>query len=213
MTITSERIGQSVVVVRISGRLDTSTAPQLERKLKQWGEETPEVILDFMDLTYISSMGLRVLLQTQKIMKAQSRKLVIRNMNESIREVFEITGFINLMVQEEKFVVIKKEEGGGIVFSLIGQMDSDNVPTLAEGLEALQAANQETEEDAAIILDADKLTLITAQAGKLLKEVIEQSDWPGRKLRIRNISDNIRETLTAEGMGKLFESPQGEARP
>jgi anti-sigma B factor antagonist len=204
MTITSERIDQSVVVMRISGRLDTSTAPQLERKLKQWGEETPEVILDFMDLTYISSMGLRVLLQAQKIMKAQSRKLVIRNMNESIREVFEITGFINLMVQEEKFVVIRKEEGGGIIFSLIGQMDSDNVPTLAEGLLALQAANQAAEGDAAVILDADKLTLITAQAGKLLKEAITQSDWPGRKLRIRNVSDKIKETLTAEGIGSFI---------
>jgi anti-sigma B factor antagonist len=211
MTITSERINQSVVVMCLSGRLDTSTAPQLERKLKHWGEETPEVVLDFMDLTYISSMGLRVLLQAQKIMTAQSRKLVIRNMNESIREVFEMTGFINLMVQEEHFVVSRKEEGGAVVFSLIGQMDSNNVPTLAEGLEALQAANREIEGAVTAILDLGQLSLVTSPAAKLLRETIAHSDWPQRKLFIRNVPEKVREIFTAEGLDNWLEP--GENAP
>jgi anti-sigma B factor antagonist len=207
MTIQTEKIDQSVVMLSLSGRLDTATAPQLERKLKQFGEETGEIILDFLDLTYISSMGLRVLLQTQKVMKAQGRKLVIRHMNDSIREVFEITGFINLMVQEEKFVVIRKEEKDAVIFLLIGEMDSNNVLTLAEGLETLKAAGRQTGGAAAVILDLNKLKLVTAPAAALLGEIIEKTDWPGRKLVVKNTSGKITKTLAAAGLGNLLDPP------
>jgi anti-sigma B factor antagonist len=72
----------------------------LQKKIKQWEENISELTLDFQDLTYISSMGLRVLLQAQKTMKEQGRKLVIKNMSDSIREIFEITGFLKLMTLE-----------------------------------------------------------------------------------------------------------------
>jgi anti-sigma B factor antagonist len=207
MTIQTEKVSQSVVELSLSGRLDTATAPQLERKLKQFGNEIIEVILDFLELNYISSMGLRVLLQAQKAMKAQGRKLVIRHMNASIREVFEMTGFINLMVQEEKFVVIKKEEDGAVVFSLIGEMDSNNISTLAEGLEALKSANEEIVGAVSIILDLNKLSLITSPGGKVLRETIVRTGWPQRQLVIRHAADKIRESLAADGLGNWFDPP------
>jgi anti-sigma B factor antagonist len=98
MTIQSEKTGESSLTLYVSGRLDTNSAPLLEKKLKTTEAETRELILDFANLTYISSLGLRVLLQTQKAMKEQERKLVIRNMNQYIREIFEISGFYNLVV-------------------------------------------------------------------------------------------------------------------
>jgi len=97
MVIKTEQISETSIKLSVSGCLDTATSPMLEKKLNQWGENIAELTLDFINLTYISSMGLRILLKTQKAMKEQNRKLVIINMSDSIREIFEITGFINLM--------------------------------------------------------------------------------------------------------------------
>lgn len=89
------------MTLSVSGRVDASTASLLERKLKKAGDDIAALTLDFQKLEYISSMGLRVLLQAHKEMKKQNRKLIIINMPESIRELFEITGFDNLMANEE----------------------------------------------------------------------------------------------------------------
>jgi anti-sigma B factor antagonist len=218
MTIQSERIDKSTLELSLIGRLDTATAPQLERKLKQFGDEIAELVLDFTDLTYISSMGLRVLLQTQKTMNAQGRRLVIKNMNASIREVFEMTGFINLMVQEEKFVVIRKEEGQTIILSLIGQMSPDSVSILSGELASLREAKQ-GHETLAIALDAAKLTVTGGEshpsgsaAGsaigvcKLLRQAIEDTAWPGRKLSVVNVPPELRANFENAGMESLLDS-------
>lgn len=205
MIIQSERTGKSALVMSLSGRLDTATAPQLERKIKQWGEEITELTLDFLDLTYISSMGLRVLLQTQKTMNAQGRKLIIRNMNESIREVFEMTGFINLLVQEEKFVVIRKDDKNQIVLSLNGQMDNDNVPMVQKELEQLKQANRLNEEETTVILDVEKLTCLSTGGSKLLKAAIADTAWEKRKLSIQHASKDTMPIFQTEGMGHLLE--------
>ena len=101
MTIKSERTGKTSMTLFLSGRLDTSTASLLERKLKQAGDDIIELTLDLEELVYISSMGLRILVQARKSMKEQRRSLLLVNMKESIREIFEITGFFNLMVSED----------------------------------------------------------------------------------------------------------------
>ena len=102
MTIESEQTGKTSMTLFFSGRLDTSTVALLERKLKQVGDDIIELTLDLEELSYISSMGLRVLLQAQRTMKEQGRKLFLVNMSESISEIFEMTGFIKLMTNEEK---------------------------------------------------------------------------------------------------------------
>ena len=100
MDIEQERAGKSVALA-LNGRLDTVNAPRLESKIKEL-EDITELTLDFKEVSYISSMGLRVLLQAKKTMKSNGVKLTIINMRDSVREIFEITGFLNLMAQEEK---------------------------------------------------------------------------------------------------------------
>ena len=87
------------MTIALTGRLDTTTAPKLEMELKQSISGMEELILDFTALEYLSSAGLRVLLATQKIMNRQGR-MVIRNVNEMIMDVFEVTGFCDILTIE-----------------------------------------------------------------------------------------------------------------
>ena len=84
------------LTLTLTGRLDTTTAPQLEAELKRSIGGVESLVLDFADLEYLSSAGLRVLLAAQKVMNKQG-KMVIRNVNETISEVFEITGFSDIL--------------------------------------------------------------------------------------------------------------------
>lgn len=85
--------------VTISGRLDTTTAPELETSLKESFEGVEKLVLDFSSLEYLSSAGLRVLLQAQKTMNKQG-EMIIKNVNETINEIFEVTGFIDILTIE-----------------------------------------------------------------------------------------------------------------
>ena len=86
-------------VLELVGRLDTTTAPSLEKTLSEDMGESKNLILDFKGLEYISSAGLRVLLSAQKKMqKIGSMKLI--NVCEEVMEVFEITGFADILVIE-----------------------------------------------------------------------------------------------------------------
>ncbi len=80
----------------LEGRLDTTTAPELESEISASIEGVEALTLDFGNLEYISSAGLRVLLSTQKIMNKQG-EMVIENVCEDIMEVFEITGFSEIL--------------------------------------------------------------------------------------------------------------------
>ena len=95
MTIT-KTAENGTLRIALEGRLDTNTAPQLEAGLKTSLSGITELELDFSGLEYISSAGLRVLLAAQKTMSRQG-KMTIRNVNETIMEVFEITGFVEIL--------------------------------------------------------------------------------------------------------------------
>lgn len=98
MEITKNLDGNKLTVV-LEGRLDTSTAPNLEAELKNSYEGIEELVLDFNKLEYISSAGLRVVLGAQKTMSKQgSMKLV--GVNDEVMEVFEITGFVDILTIE-----------------------------------------------------------------------------------------------------------------
>lgn len=95
MTIT-KTAENGTLRIALEGRLDTNTAPQLEAELKTSLSGITELELDFSGLEYISSAGLRLLLAAQKTMSRQG-KMTIRNVNETIMEVFEITGFVEIL--------------------------------------------------------------------------------------------------------------------
>ena len=85
----------------LTGRLDTVTAPQLEAEIFDNAENITELVLDFRDLEYISSAGLRVLLAAQKRF-AQTGGVTILDPNETVMEVFEMTGFAEILTIERK---------------------------------------------------------------------------------------------------------------
>ena len=89
----------SELTVELSGRLDTNTAPELEAALKTALEGVEELTFDFEKLDYISSAGLRVLLATQKTMNRQG-SMKVKNANEIIMEIFEVTGFSDILTIE-----------------------------------------------------------------------------------------------------------------
>ncbi len=85
--------------ISLEGRLDTTTAPQLEAELRASLNHISELVLDFAGLEYLSSAGLRVILAAQKVMSRQGR-MVIKNVNNTIMEVFEVTGFVDILTIE-----------------------------------------------------------------------------------------------------------------
>lgn len=88
-----------ILTVSLAGRLDTTTAPALESALEGCLGDTKDLIFDLKSLEYLSSAGLRVILKVQKVMNTQgSMKLI--NVSESIMEVFDITGFVDILTIE-----------------------------------------------------------------------------------------------------------------
>ena len=95
MTINQERTGEALLL-KLEGRLETTTAPELEAVIKEGLDGVTELTLDMEKLEYLSSAGLRVILAAQKRMNRQGT-MVVRHVNETIMEVFEITGFVDIL--------------------------------------------------------------------------------------------------------------------
>ena len=92
----SKALEGSKLTIILEGRLDTTTSPALEAELKDALTGITELVFVFEKLEYISSAGLRILLANQKIMNKQG-SMVIKNVNEVIAEVFEVTGFADIL--------------------------------------------------------------------------------------------------------------------
>ena len=98
MTIEKKIIGDAATLI-VSGRLDTQTAPELEAELDSVLSGTKELTFDMTDLEYVSSAGLRVILKAQKAMNTQG-SMKLTGVNDSIMEVFDITGFLDILTIE-----------------------------------------------------------------------------------------------------------------
>ncbi len=91
-----KNLNEKNLVVALEGRLDTTTAPQLEEELKTGLKGVTDLVIDLSKLEYISSAGLRVLLSAFKIMRNKG-KMKVTNANELVKEVFEVTGFSDFL--------------------------------------------------------------------------------------------------------------------
>lgn len=91
-----KKLNGTALDIALTGRLDTTTAPALEAELNTALANVTELALDFAKLEYISSAGLRVLLAAQKVMNKQG-KMTVRNVSADVAEVFEITGFSDIL--------------------------------------------------------------------------------------------------------------------
>ncbi len=98
MTITKTQNGTALTLA-LEGRLDTMTSPDLEAELNKSLPGVDSLTLDLSKLDYISSAGLRVLLSAHKLMSARGG-LKVTNVNEIVREVFEVTGFADILTIE-----------------------------------------------------------------------------------------------------------------
>lgn len=98
MTI-NKIIDGSKMVLEIGGRLDTTTAPELEAAVKESIDGINSLDINLAELEYVSSAGLRVILSAQKTMNKQG-DMVIRNVNDEVMEIFEVTGFVDILTIE-----------------------------------------------------------------------------------------------------------------
>ena len=98
LNIGKEKNGNELKLA-LEGRLDTTTAPQLEAEVKEGLDGIESLVFDFENLEYISSAGLRMLLFAQKTMNKQG-SMVVKNCSEEIREIFEVTGFSDILTIE-----------------------------------------------------------------------------------------------------------------
>ena len=98
MTIEMKKEG-SALTISLEGRLDTVTSPELEKTLAEALGGVKELTFDLGNLEYVSSAGLRVLLSAQKTMNAQG-KMVVKNVGETVGEIFEVTGFSDILTIE-----------------------------------------------------------------------------------------------------------------
>lgn len=92
----SKTIDGEKLTIAIIGRLDTVTAPKLEEEVMASVKGISTLVLDLAQLEYVSSAGLRVLLKAQKLMNKQGEMLIV-NASDTIKEVFELTGFIDIL--------------------------------------------------------------------------------------------------------------------
>ena len=89
---------QEETIISVVGRVDTITAPELEKQIEPiWEDEIKTVILDCEKLVYISSSGLRVILSTHKKVTAKGGKFILRNLTDDVRSVMDLTGFSRIL--------------------------------------------------------------------------------------------------------------------
>lgn len=96
-----KELNENKLVVVLSGRLDTNTAPLLEADIKDDVEKVSDIEFDFTNLEYVSSAGLRVLLMYQKALSAKKGSLVIKHVNDEVMSVFDMTGFSTFLTIED----------------------------------------------------------------------------------------------------------------
>ncbi len=94
-----KKLNADELTVIVDGRLDTTTAPQFEDEVRSSLDSIKTLVFDFEKLEYISSAGLRVLLAMQKIMNKQG-SMIVKNVNETVMDVFDVTGFVDILTIE-----------------------------------------------------------------------------------------------------------------
>lgn len=96
-----KNINNEEINFALVGRLDTTTAPSLDAAIAEVMPNAKKIIFDFAQLEYLSSAGLRVILSTQKTIAAKNGEFIIRHVNDTIMDVFDMTGFTSILTIEK----------------------------------------------------------------------------------------------------------------
>ncbi|MDR3301203.1 MAG: STAS domain-containing protein [Spirochaetaceae bacterium] len=200
MIITEKKEG-SRYTIELEGRLDTQTAPAFEAVFSNLSPIITEFVLNLAKLIYISSLGLRAILVLFKKMKARNGKLTIINIPDNIRNVFEMSGFIQTVVHDEKSAVVEKAKTeDSIEYAMSGLLDG----VAALHLEQHFAKLKDEEGSRNIMLDCSGLSAITSDACNKIKSI--QNNLLARKHRVHfiNVPLSVIDSIKAQGFQDLL---------
>jgi anti-sigma B factor antagonist len=206
MSIVENRQGSKLILFT-EVRLDATSAPQLTEKIENiaLSDKTVKLlVIDMSKTIYLSSMGLRALLQGVKIIRSLGGNLSIQNITPQIRPVFEMTGLMELMVRDEKLIILLKDEARtGVTLSLAGKLTDETVNQFE--MEINRIADKYVD----INLDCSDLKFISANGFKSLRAAYDRvSNNKDGVLTLVNVSDGVKRMLVGEKLEKLlYRSP------
>ena len=192
IVIEEENQGPKVTLV-VKGSLSAKTAPDFEKELMVVFSRNfvKELILDLSELSYISSMGLRVILMGFKKMNERKGRLLIPRISPAVREVFAVSGFVDLFVQDEKLALVEKARNNRkAAVSLAGVLDASTVPILKDSLRQLQR-----EGIWEIVLDMAKINGFDSEGAEAILDTQNLLKEKGGSLLLENTSQEIRENI------------------
>jgi anti-sigma B factor antagonist len=206
MSIVENREG-SKFTLSTGVRLDATSAPQLVERIERiahTGKNVKLLVIDMSATIYISSLGLRVLLQGLKIMKSVGGNLSIQNITPQIRPVFEMTGLMELMVREEKLIILQQNDvRASTTLSLAGKLTEETVSQFDTEI------NKIVDKYTDIYLDCSNLKFISNNGFKALG-VARDRVLKNRNgvLMLLNFPESMKRLLVAEKLeGLLYVSP------
>ncbi|MDR3324765.1 MAG: STAS domain-containing protein [Spirochaetaceae bacterium] len=200
MIITERKEGQKYAIA-LEGRLDATTAPAFEEVFQRLNPIVMEFVLDLSALSYISSLGLRAILTLFKKMKARGGRLSVVNISDKVRPIFEMSGFIDTFVRDEKLVIIEKgRDGDALEYALQGTLDSLEESNLEPCLTRIK----KEEGIRLALLDCAGLVEITPDGCRSLQSLKEGLAAKKRFLHLKNVSEPLARRIEELGFGSLL---------
>ncbi|GMO59790.1 MAG: hypothetical protein Ta2G_19850 [Termitinemataceae bacterium] len=195
MAIIEERQG-TVVEYSVSERLDAVSSIVLDAKTSALPRQFNKIIFNFKNLEYISSMGLRSVLKAYKITASRKGCVSFKNVPPQIRRVFEMSGFIETIVRDEKLAIIQKSRSQRAVsFALVGGLEKTKATELKTKWDILQGDGLKE-----LNLDCEKLTSVTEDAGQILIDIKNEIIKGQGIFEMENISDAVKANLREFGL-------------
>ncbi|MDR0377650.1 MAG: STAS domain-containing protein [Spirochaetaceae bacterium] len=197
----------SKYILPTGGRLDASSAPQLAEKIEhivQTDKTVKQLVIDMSNTIYVSSLGLRVLMQGLKIMKKAGGNLSIQNLTPQIRPVFEMTGLMELMIRDEKLIILQTNEARtSVTLSLAGKLTNETSQQFETEI------NKIADKYADVYLDCANLKFIYNDGFKALSAARDRvSKNKDGVLLLLNVPDNIKRLLVGANLEELiYRSP------
>ncbi|GMO33670.1 MAG: hypothetical protein Ta2B_14090 [Termitinemataceae bacterium] len=200
MAIEIIRNGTSVMF-NVSEKLDASTSHELERNLSSLGRFVNLVVFDFKDLTYISSMGLRAVLLSYKMMEEREGRIVCRNIPDRIHKVFELSGFIDTITRDEKLAIIKRNIVENTAkYALVGELELDKADAFQQEWLAIKANGIKN-----LDIDCSALLSVSKEAADILTKIRESIIIEKGGFNLENVTDAVSTDIKKYGHTEILE--------
>ena len=195
MLINKTKDGDSLTIA-LDGRLDTTTAPQLEAEVTSSLDGVKNFVIDMEKLVYVSSAGLRVLLKAQKIMNKQG-SMVIKNVSDEIKEIFEVTGFDELLTIEQKMQFEKNDDGTVLKLTLDKKLSAVTADQLEKELEEKLVGVKD------FTIDMAKLAYVSSAGLRVLLKAQKQISQNGT-MKIINAVPEVMRIFETTGFDQIL---------